>query len=109
MSLRPGVYQHYKGGRYRVLFTAHTPDVFEKYAELLVVFVGPDGNIYLARESRIAMSHVQLFVVRNSSDKPMCGPCIVYVSMDHGTVNVRGEEEFKERVGDLPRFWLVAE
>jgi hypothetical protein len=109
MSLRPGIYQHYKGGRYRLLFTAHTSEVFLTHGDLLVAYVGPDGRIFLGTRSLIALGHTQLFVVRNSSDKPMTGACVVYVSMKHGTINARGDDEFKEKVGDLPRFWLVAE
>jgi hypothetical protein len=64
---KPGVYRHYKGGLYRVLFVAR---------------MSTNGP---------------------TEDRPH----VVYVSLAHGVINIRDEEEFHEIVANfkpVPRF-----
>lgn len=110
-GVEPGLYQHYKGPRYVVLFVGHAHEVHEKHGIWLAVFVGPDGTINVGQESKLVHGHTQLFFARNSSDKPMSGPVVVYVSLDHQSVNLRGADEFNEVVDEASgqrRFTRIA-
>ena len=73
-----GVYRHYKGGLYTVLFTARNSTNF--FGESPVVF-GDGAN----QDTRTVM--------------------VVYFSHEKGTINVRDEKEFNEFVyieGKMP-------
>lgn len=99
--IRPGLYKHYKhGDLYRVLFLAQTPVVFDKPDEDLVVFTGPDGTIFVGKDAHIEMGQSFLFNVKNSSNGPLVGLCVVYVSLSdgHGRLSVREEFEFAEHI-----------
>lgn len=124
MTVKPGVYQHYKGNLYRVLFGAEWCGETPTTDALCSVFVaGIESDASPTRAVGVARAGASwglpLFEARWSGNTNSVKPyqhVVVYVSLsDSGRVSIRTVKEFEETVRvpckewrgefhDVPRF-----
>lgn len=113
VGVKPGLYRHYKGNSYRVLFVAIWSDnEFETPAPDSDVYVYPGSDVGHFKRSKISMfaatrSAEQEFAIivakwSGNPDGPVNKydqPIVIYVALyGDGRVSARTVEEFEEQV-----------
>lgn len=114
-DVRRGLYRHYKGNFYRVLFTARymgkgdlVPDEVVEFFISLDEAVGVTDAVGLVIDRPTAIRR-NAFLARNSTDGPTPTGCmlVIYVCLyGNGRVSVREAGEFAADVDGAPRFQL---
>jgi hypothetical protein len=113
--IKPGVFKHYKGNLYRVLFVAPWWSVLREPLQ-------PDQFLYVAPNeygvglltSSTSNSFLMAKWSGNDGVVRLEEPVVIYVSLsDHGRVSARTVREFEEKgclgTMDLPRFERIGD
>lgn len=117
--IKPGVYQHYKGPLYRVLFLAEWMGDGVPKADATMLVEIMDGSwvgICSTRRTYTSGSRFSILTAKwsgNTNDVADGDPIVIYVSLsESGRVSARTVKEFEQRTGgdlDVARFVWVSE
>jgi hypothetical protein len=106
----PGLYRHYKGPLYRVLFVAECRGIDKLEADEVLRVGDADGQYTeIVKEQlwhrELNFSHLLDARWSGNTTRVAAGPVVIYVALyDTGRVAARPLDEFEEHIDGVPRF-----